>query len=137
MFIGVEQYKIRSSVRSGMETGHAAPMGLFFIFRLFTINMSLLTELALPRFRNLPNIARYCLMLAFLKSTFCSCSLPAFHGGTSLIRPPPTPPGCAAKAARQSRPVPTREDNSRNRAGLFRPAAGRPRRRGRGLWHGQ
>ena len=30
-----------------METGHAAPLGLFVIFRFFAIDMALLTELAL------------------------------------------------------------------------------------------
>ena len=49
MFIAAEQQKILSSVRSGMGTGHAAPMGLFFILQSFTINMPLLTELALRR----------------------------------------------------------------------------------------
>ena len=32
MFIDVQPQKISSSVRSGMETGHAAPMGLFLLF---------------------------------------------------------------------------------------------------------
>src|SRR5260221_11058604 len=32
MFIGVEQQKIPSSVRSGMGAGNAAPMGLFSFF---------------------------------------------------------------------------------------------------------
>ena len=50
MFIGVEQRKVSSSVRSGMETGDVAPMGLFPSFVCPAINMPLLTELALPRF---------------------------------------------------------------------------------------
>src|SRR6266567_1221641 len=52
MFIGVEQQKIPSSVRSGIETRHAAPLGLCFSFGSFTINMPLLTELGMARFRN-------------------------------------------------------------------------------------
>src|SRR5712691_5699891 len=55
MFIADEQKEISSSFRSNMKIGHAAPMGLVVLSQRLTINMPLLTELALREIRNAHN----------------------------------------------------------------------------------
>ena len=50
-----------------METGDAAPLGLYFTFRPITIDMPLLTELALPPFiRRLCTVSASAMLCVFL-----------------------------------------------------------------------